>query len=511
MYVSANERSTFASLLVAANQEGTECYVGEDFSTKHQSSEFAPIEVSVPYDCFCVLDGENPCVIYQGKKYGRGFSTGNTYDNLRLLSSTDDLPSDLKDGEVVKVVSKYDQYSYGSVEVSVTNLENGYPNFEPTNGNYLVSKEVDWGEDRIGNIIQISTYNPLYKIVLHLTNDGFEKWLTVPQEAYTVDNDGIVYIQMGKLSLTFTQMTQEEIEAMDNGYNAGMSLYVVMEKTGRVVSNPMEVVTYMQKIELYEYLNGELIPVADEPKLQIIHAPVVSSIIELDREGQQSYKDGTLLLLRLYAENSPQDVAEIAGIVYLQGRYRSTEIKTFTEITDCNGSALAQGQYKLRADSQDTTRRPYVLALYEVGTTILRTLEANSLVQDFNALATRVTKIEPIQAGDVRQPTEAEVNNYGLSSDEYVISVEADSPPRSIEIQPSDSTFNIILKGLCPNEINIIFEGSVSIEFVGSTGYVENLSIIGNTPDFQAGTKYILSLKAMCGKFYAVYGTISEE
>ena len=495
-----------------------------------------------------------------------------------------------------------------------------------------------------------------------------------------------------------------------------------------------------------------------EPKLQIIHAPVVNDNISLTQEGQQSYKDNTLLLLRLYAVNHPTNVASITGISYKQNG--STVSKTLTEITDCNGKALAQGQYGLQADSQDTTRRPYVLALYEVGTTTLRTLEANSIagavakafagiqsqlqqsgrvffahdeeerdeldtqeqdlvvirqpvlvsqdddesrtipidslwgasvnkvqtgspinrketlkiaengthhitpldpldlttgdvkagydlffhvempvesvweaveevgtitvdgeeiettvgisnitkisasfndaktegwikanrvrdayltgrrfflcftaenvanapgedegyfklghednltvgqiqdddwyelfrnyqdgyilrsgniietldclgervsVQDFNALTTRVTKIEPIQAGDVRQPTDAEVNDYGLSSDEYVISVEADSPSRSIEIQASDSTFNIILKGLCPNETNIIFDGYVSIEFVGSTSYTEGLSIIGNTPDFQNRTKYILSIKAMCGKFYAVYGTISEE
>lgn len=496
-----------------------------------------------------------------------------------------------------------------------------------------------------------------------------------------------------------------------------------------------------------------------EPKLQIIHAPVVNDNISLTQEGQQSYKNGTLLLLRLYAVNSPKNVETITSISYKQNG--STVTKTLTKITDSNGMGLVQGQWSLQSDPQDTTRRPYVLALYEVGTTTLQTLEANSIagavaeaiagiqsqlqqcgrvffahdeeerdeldsqeqdlvvirqpvlvsqdidelrnipidsswgasvnkvwtgsnpktrketleiaengthhifplypldlttgdleagydlffhaempvesvweaveevgtitvdgeeiettvgisnitkisvsfndaktegwikanrvrdayltgrrfflcftaenvanapgedegsfqlgykdnitvgqiqdddwyqlfrnyqdgyilrsgniietlkclgeqvsVQDFNALATRVTKIEPIQDEDSRHPTEAEVNTYDLSSDEYVISVEADSPPRSIEISRSDSTFNIILRGLCPNETNIIFDGYVSIEFVSWTSYAENLSIIGNTPDFQNGTKYILSLKAMCGKFYAVYGVISEE
>lgn len=492
------------------------------------------------------------------------------------------------------------------------------------------------------------------------------------------------------------------------------------------------------------------------PKVYQIVDAVIPVTGELKVYTQEEYDDGTLLLLMIRAANSPKALTDVTSISYKQNE--STVSKTLTEITDCNGKALAQGQYELQADPQDTTRRPYILALYEVGTTTLRTLEANSLagavadiqsllqqsgrvyfahdeeeldeldtqeqdlvvirqpvtvsqaedesrtipissswgasvnkvqtgsplnrketleiaengtrrifplepldltvndlkagydlffhvempvdsvweaveeestivkdgeeiiitagisnitkisasfndaktegwikaervrdayltgrrfflcftaenvanapgedggyfklgykdditvgqiqdgdwyqlfknhrdgyilrsgniietldclgerervsIQDFNALATRVTNIEPIQAGDVRQPTGAEVHDYGLSSNEYVISVEADSPPRSIEIQPGDSTFNIILKGLCPNETNIIFDGFVSIEFVGKTGYVENLSVIGNTPDFQNRTKYILSLKAMCGKFYAVYGTISEE
>lgn len=132
-------------------------------------------------------------------------------------------------------------------------------------------------------------------------------------------------------------------------------------------------------------------------------------------------------------------------------------------------------------------------------------------VQDFNALATRVTKIEPIQYEDARHPTEAEVNTYDLSSDDYVVSIDTDSPPRSLELPQDNVIYNFILKGLSPNETNVIFDGSVSIEFVGLSSYVNNLCVIGNTPDFQPGTKYIISLKAMCNNFYVVYGTISEE
>lgn len=72
MYISATQREEFASLRVSASPDDSTYYIGEDF-TEAYSLE-AGQTVDVPYDCFCILDGADPCVIYRGVKHKRNLT-----------------------------------------------------------------------------------------------------------------------------------------------------------------------------------------------------------------------------------------------------------------------------------------------------------------------------------------------------------------------------------------------------------------------------------------------------
>lgn len=790
-YISANERSTFNdSITVAADPEGTYCYIGYNTTNKILSSTLNK-KPDFNYDAFIIVEGDannSPLLITHGKVIeltgGSNYETimnalNNKADasvvdaisgrvlslesNPRIFITSDknNLPSDLKDGDLVGVLT-WSKDRVNTLSYDVTNLTDGVPDFNPTNGQYIITTAENSFEHFDSGYLLVETYNPIVKVYLCVDEEEFYE---MPQSDYKINADG---------TIEFDAAPYDYAQAHSYSMQYDAEYRILMEKTEPLNTTEMKVYVNSPHIQLYTYIARTHELVSKEEELstevsrlsglikpyQIVDA-VIPTIGKLEVYTQEEYDNGTLLLLNVRAANSPQDLTEVTTISYKQNG--SKVVKTLTEITDSNGMELVHGQWGLQIDSQDTTRRPYILVLYKVGTTTLRTLEANSIagavaeaiagiqsqlqqsgrvffahdeeerddldaqeqdlvvirqpvtvsqakdesrtipiagdglwgasvnkvwtssnpktrkqtleiaengthhifpldpldlttydlmsgydlffhaempidsvweaveevetvgeegkeytitagisnitkisasfnddktegwikaervrdayrtgrrfflcfkeedvanapgeddgyfklghrdditveqfqdgdwyelfrnykdgyilrsgniietldclgervsVQDFNALATRVTKIEPIQAGDVRQPTGAEVHDYGLSSNEYVISVEADSPPRSIEIQSGDSTFNIILKGLCPNETNIIFDGYVSIEFVGMTGYIEDLSVIGNTPDFQNRTKYILSLKAMCGKFYAVYGTISEE
>lgn len=77
LYISATERDAFESLKIGADANNTTYYVGSNFD-----ADTVPIplqegqSVDVSFDTLIVIDGEEPTIILQGKKYPRGFREG---------------------------------------------------------------------------------------------------------------------------------------------------------------------------------------------------------------------------------------------------------------------------------------------------------------------------------------------------------------------------------------------------------------------------------------------------
>ena len=72
MYITAGQkREDFSSLKVAANEDGSRFFLGENTSVIYDTP--LNIHVDVSYNTFVVIDGENPCIIYHGQKYQRNF------------------------------------------------------------------------------------------------------------------------------------------------------------------------------------------------------------------------------------------------------------------------------------------------------------------------------------------------------------------------------------------------------------------------------------------------------
>lgn len=76
MYIPAVEREAFASLRVAANPSETYYFTAFDFVPEHAIELQEGETIDVHYDTFVEVDGVNACIIYQGKKYPRGFREG---------------------------------------------------------------------------------------------------------------------------------------------------------------------------------------------------------------------------------------------------------------------------------------------------------------------------------------------------------------------------------------------------------------------------------------------------
>lgn len=541
-YISANERSTFNdSITVAADPEGTYCYIGYNTTNKILSSTLNK-KPDFNYDAFIIVEGDannSPLLITHGKVIE--LTGGSNYEaimnalnnkadasvvdaisgrvlslesNPRIFNVSDEnnLPSDIRDGDLVEVVSKGERSSYGTVEVSVTNLENGYPNFEPTNGNYLVSDEIDLKDEHLSkygfDLIEISTYNPLYKIVLNLTADGFDKWLTLPQESYTVNNDGVVQIPRNKFELALAQMTQEEIETwIGDGDNASAYLYVVMEKPETIVSDSMSVVAYEQKTKLYTRLNDRLYSECDELERYVdeqdaaealrvsrIESKIPTEVLgnqivngkaeipEIDVEGYDS--DGYLRIVGQDADH-PYRGTHLALVYANIPIYPNTRCRWYADSDSEN--YIRYGSLK---DMQDREFIGYIGKSYAVvDHGYINLLCENSHDQYHISLRTADSDTE---------------SEYGVQSGEKYTIIQANSEDASFEIPANVSTFTVIFNGINYAETNIYFDGATTIDFIiGDSTY----DIVGEVPNFEAGTKYVMAIKDN----YVVFGTVAAD
>jgi len=167
-YISINERETFNdSMTVAADQEGTLCFIGFNDSSKILSSTFGK-KPDFSYDAFIIVEGDannSPLLITHGKVIeltgGSNYEAiMNTLNNkadasvvdaisgrvlslesnprIFITSDKNNLPSDLKDGDLVGVVS-WTKDHVNTLSHDVTNLTDGVPDFDPTNGQYIIT------------------------------------------------------------------------------------------------------------------------------------------------------------------------------------------------------------------------------------------------------------------------------------------------------------------------------------------------------------------------------------
>lgn len=100
---STEEREAFDSLKVAANATNTKYYIGTDFTTVYDLLPGETVDVS--FDTYVEIDGAEPLIIYQGKKYPRGFREG-----LQSALTPAQLAA-VNSGITAAKVSQYDGYA----------------------------------------------------------------------------------------------------------------------------------------------------------------------------------------------------------------------------------------------------------------------------------------------------------------------------------------------------------------------------------------------------------------
>lgn len=554
MYVSAatEDREAFESLKVAATPDNLSYIVGSDDSVVYLGA------ADVSYDTFIILDGDNPKTIYHGKVYDRKLAPESTYANVRLLSSTSNLPSDLKDGDLVGVVTEHKNVIESALGYSITGLENGIPNNIPTNGQYLLSDMWNGASLAKGsNKCFIKTYNPVVKVYLHVydEDEDEEVFHELPQSIYSVDTNGVVKITEDPDSYFEQEYPEEAIDFGNREHTLFVSFRVLMEKTDPFVSLPMEVYifdiapsivlyTYNQEFSALVNVNDTLAKQVDNRILAIDSRTTaaernistlnttttnLSSSVSTNAAGIYNNKnrinsinnrtifgtkfDGDVQIIDLEYTNKVDDVINLAfgaqfnrtsiggGVfVYLTFGNEGIVVDDNTlgiKITDDDDVVYPSEQNKY-CQIYDSTGKLFK------GTISRRTVSSFPYIcctLDGNGIHLPFASNENLALLTADSDFES---NYGVSEGDKYIMINDSNSDAYIDVDRNETEVSVVFDGVNHNETVIYFDGGTTISFViGNSTY----NIVGEVPNFETGTKYVMAIKDN----YVVFGTVAAD
>lgn len=95
-------------------------------------------------------------------------------------------------------------------------------------------------------------------------------------------------------------------------------------------------------------------------------------------------------------------------------------------------------------------------------------------------------------------------SNYAVSEGDKYIMIDDSNSDAYIDVDSNETEVSVVFDGVNHNETVIYFDGGTTISFViGSSTY----NIVGEVPNFEAGTKYVMAIKDN----YVVFGTVAAD